>query len=173
MKKLYILDADVIIHLAELNKLDSLFKQFEIYFSPIVFKEIQYIVVDQKTGERERINLKNRYGNRVKIIETQGISEFIKMKKKALMLGKEFHEGEYEAIIFIQKHEDYRFCTGDAGAIQFLAFLGLSEQGISLEKLIGNIKGMQKNFTEKSFRGNIKHGKQLRIQYGNIGGINE
>ena len=49
MKKLYILDADVIIHLAELNKLDSLFNQHEIYLSPVVFNEIKYIIVKMGT----------------------------------------------------------------------------------------------------------------------------
>ena len=168
MKKLYILDADVIIHLAELNKLDSLFNQHEIYLSPVVFDEIKYIV-DQETGERQDINLKNKYEDKVHIIVAQNISEFQDMINKARMLGKELHNGELDSIIFVQKHKEYIFCSGDAGAIQFLAFLGLSEQGISLENLIGNIKGMQRNFTENSFKKNIKIGKQLRIQYGDIG----
>ena len=76
MKKLYILDADVIIHLAELNKLDSLFNQHEIYLSPVVFNEIKYIIVDQETGERQNINLKSKYGDKVNIIVAQDISEF-------------------------------------------------------------------------------------------------
>ncbi len=65
--------------------------------------------------------------------------------------------GEREALALLKNpnFKDYCFCTGNALPIKLLSVLGLSDNGISLEKLLekaGVKKKLPRHFTEEWFK---------------------
>lgn len=75
--------------------------------------------------------------------------------------------GEREALALLKnpKFKDFYFCTGDALPIQLLSVLGLSDRGISVEKLlldIGMTKKLEKHFTDVWFKQQLTRGFQER-----------
>jgi len=65
----------------------------------------------------------------------------------------------------LMENPDYKFCTGDVPAMRVVGFYGLSEQAISLEKLVGKITALRNDFKQKCMAENLKIGSSLRAQY--------
>jgi hypothetical protein len=78
------------------------------------------------------------------------------------------HAGEAECLALILKRRipETLFCSADATAIQALAMIDWSDEGISFETLLkkaGLSKKIRRHFTEKFFKENLKQGAQNRI----------
>jgi hypothetical protein len=77
--------------------------------------------------------------------------------------------GEIEALAIIMQNEDdeMRFCTADRAAVEAIAMLGLSEQGISMECMLDEL-GLHSTLplkcTEHRFRQYLENGKVMRVQ---------
>ena len=162
--KLVIVDANVLIYLAEIKKINSLFNSYTIYLPRAIFDEVKYFI-DKDTGERISINLSLYQKNkRLRILESLDIEEAGKLKERIGQYGIELHPGELEAIYYVLKDE-FTFCSADGAAIKSLAILGVESKGISLEKLMGGkFRKMRQEYTERFFKSMIKAGKLLKIQ---------
>ena len=168
MQKLYIVDANIIIYLARIGKLESIFNRYRIYLTSIIYGEIKFYR-DLNTGEKKSINL-NKFRRNKKLIIIEPL-EFIRVQKIREIVspaGVLIDDGELESIAYIIENHGYLLCSGDEKAIIVLAFLGLSKNGISLEKLMGKFKNMEVQYTEEFFKKHIQFGKQQRIQFGDV-----
>ena len=80
----------------------------------------------------------------------------------------EIHDGEKEALILHSKEERFRFCTCDKSAIKSLALLGLTDKGISFERMLKVTglfsKNLEYKLTEDYFKRWIKEGSIMKIQ---------
>lgn len=169
MSKLYIIDACVIIYLTRINKLNSLLNSHQIHIPKTIINEIKFYL-DPDTGVRIKTNLSPYIkSSRIKILPSLNYSDLITLESqlKNIIPGG-IDAGELEGLVYVNNNEDYILCSGDGPAIIAMGFLGLSEKGISLEKLIGNLRGMEHQYTEKYFKQKIKKGKTLRIQFGKL-----
>ncbi|MCK4667073.1 hypothetical protein KAU33_10000 [Candidatus Dependentiae bacterium] len=165
MGKVYILDANVMIYLAEIGKINALFKSHIIHLSPVVYEEIKFIE-ENESEFRISINLQEFIDSeRLKILDSPNYDMVLNTKREILKSRRNLDDGELEAISFLLENRNFIFCTGDKAAIIILAFLGLAEQGISLERLMGKFKNMQNEYTEKYFRKYIIEGRTLKIQF--------
>jgi len=166
---LVIFDADVIIYLARINKLKSLFKNCKVYLTEIVYSEIKFYN-DIETGEKKYICLESYIESKsLIIIKSMKLTKFYKsdILKKLIEIeknGVEVDNGELEAIVFIFNNRKYKLCTGDSGALKFLAYLYLQENAISLETIIGKVKGISKEYTNEFMKNNLNEGNKLMIQ---------
>jgi|GEM_PF-6759019 hypothetical protein len=73
--------------------------------------------------------------------------------------------GEREALALLKNpnFKNFYFCTGDALAVKLLSILGITDRGISVEKLldkIGITKKLDKHFKEKWFQRQLSLGFQ-------------
>lgn len=165
--KVFLLDANVIIWCAENGKLEALFKNREIILPRKIFEEVEY-KKNPITQEKHGIDL-NKYleDGSLKIIDSI-FSETIKKVRKTYKICPqlaEIQDGEIECIALLMKNPKYKFCTGDVPAIRVVGFYGLSEQMISLEKLVGKISNLSDNFKQKCMKKNLKFGSSFRTQY--------
>jgi hypothetical protein len=153
--------------MAEIGKLNSLFKQCVIYLNQVLLDQIKFY--EDANSRRIHIDLqKHLDSGRLVVIKSPAIDKIQNIQVKLEPLEKIIHEGELEAITHISENRNFIFCTGDLPAIQAMAFLGLSKNGISLERLMGKFKNMEVQYTEEFFKKYIKFGKQQRIQFGDI-----
>lgn len=165
--KVFLLDADVIIWCAENNKIDALFKNREIKIPKKIFEEVEYRR-DPVTQEKQGIDLKKYIEDGCLEVIDSVFSETIKKVRKTYKICPqlaEIQDGEIECIALLMKNPDYKFCTGDVPAMRVVGFYGLSEQAISLEKLVGKIKALRDDFKQKCMTKNLKIGSSLRAQY--------
>ncbi|MBU1398630.1 MAG: hypothetical protein ABIJ52_16755 [Pseudomonadota bacterium] len=169
MLKCVLLDANIIIEAYHLGIWDKLIEKVEISVSSIV-AHTEALFYDHK-GKRvpESINLNNLIAaGKIKehTASYEDLAELYSLFDRVFIEG--IHEGEAECLALIQQQrvKDTLFCSGDAAAIQALAMLGRSEDGISLEALLkktGLKQSLRRQFTEKFFRENLRQGAQNRI----------
>ena len=84
-------------------------------------------------------------------------------------LNMALHDGEVEAIaiLYADESDGLLFCTSDKVAIQVLAMLGLSDSGVSFEKVFkasGLSKPLPHEYCAEYFDRYIAEGKTARIQ---------
>jgi hypothetical protein len=166
MKRLVLLDADVIIDLHTLGLFESLAKGYDVSVARSVFHEARYYPYHGKT---HRIDIKDK----VTIIDAHDEAEILKVKREAYEALLGIDPGETESIAYISSTEkDILFCTCDTSAIRLVSYMGLEHKSISMEKALQgigkSIKGLSIKHSEKHFQENIKSGKALRIQYKKI-----
>lgn len=165
---LVIFDANVIIYLAQIGKLENLLNVCTIYMTSTVISESQYYYNSE--GKKIDIDI-NSFIEKGMIIEEkynmsqisnasayEKVQQFIRLKRGKIDLG------ELEAIYFISDHNDYKFCCGDAAAIKLLAYIDLPDNAISLEQIIGTLSGMKIQYTEKFMKDCLAQGSKLMIE---------
>ena len=162
MKKLLLLDADVVIDLHTLGLFDRINKGFEIHITKTVLDEASYF---KSRGTRTKIDIRNR----VTVIENVAVEHLQTVRNEAKEARLGIDPGEMEAIAcLIQEDEGFIFCTCDQAAIKLLAFMNLEERSFSIEKALRTIGYQKKNLYprhwEKTFTECIREGKTLRIQ---------
>jgi hypothetical protein len=169
MLKCVLLDANIIIEAYHLGIWEKLIEKAEISVSSIVAHTESLFYIRKENRIPEAINLKNLI-DKGKIKEHAASSEDLKglynLFDRVFIEG--IHAGEAECLALILKGrvKDTLFCSGDAAAIQALAMLDRSEEGISLEVLLkktGLKQSLRRHFTEKFFRENLRQGAQNRI----------
>ena len=162
MRKLLLLDADVIIDLHTLGLFGRIKKAYDFCLTREVFEEAKYY---KKEGIKIEIGLKD-----VAIINDVNIEilRCIQREAKKAMLG--IDPGESTSIAYLsQTDEEITFCTCDQAAIKLMSYMELEQKAISLEKALRNTgyreKKLYPRHLEKTFKVAVKEGKTLRIQF--------
>lgn len=163
MKKLLLLDADVIIDLHTLGLFDRIIKGYEINVTKTVLSEASYF---KSGGTKTKIDIRDQ----VTIVENVAVEHLQTVRNEAKEARLGIDPGELEAIAYlIQEKEGLTFCTCDQAAIKLLAFMDIDERAVSLEKTIRDTGYHKKNLYprhwEKTLAEHIREGKMLRILF--------
>ena len=163
MKKLLLLDADVVIDLHTLGLFDRIIKGYEIHVTKTVLDEAAYF---KSGGARTKIDIRDH----VTVIENVAVEHLQTLRKEAKEARLGIDPGELEAIAcLIQEDEGLIFCTCDQAAIKLLSFMNLDGRAVSIEKVLRTTGYHKKNLYprhwEKTFTQCIREGKALRMQF--------
>jgi hypothetical protein len=149
MRKLLLLDADVIIDLHALDLFEKLSKSYNICLTRIVFEEARYY---KKGRVKIAIDIKD-----VTIIEDVDLESLRKVKREAKEARLGIDPGESTSIAYLmQAEEEITFCTCDQAAIKLIAYMELEQKSISLEKTLRNAGHHDKNLYPRHFEKNCK-----------------
>ncbi len=160
MRKLLLLDADVVIDLYTLGLFGKMLKAYDICLTRIVFEEAKYF---KKDGAKMDIAIKD-----VTIINDIDLESLRKVQREAkeAMLG--IDPGESTSIAYLIQTEGITFCSCDRAAIKLISYIELEKKSTSLEKALRSAgyhgKNLYPRHLEKTFKRAVKEGKTLRIQ---------
>ncbi len=162
MKKLLLLDADVVIDLHSLDLFDKLAKAYEIKVTQEVLKEAKWYM---RRGKKIPINIRNK----VSIVKNINIEYVHEVYSEAREVMLAVDDGEATSIAFmIQDKGNIRFCACDRAAITLLSFMGLEQKAISLERTLresGHHKKLYPRHLDSKFKDYIREGKVLLVQH--------
>ena len=162
MRKLLLLDADVIVDLHTLGLFGKIRKTYDISLTRSVFEEAKYY---KRSGEKVAIDIRD-----VTIIENVQIESLRKVQREAKEARLGLDPGETTSIAhLIETREEIIFCTCDRAAMKLISYMELEQKSISLEKALRDIGFHKKNLyprhLEKTFKAPVKEGKKLKIQF--------
>ena len=162
MRKLLLLDADVVIDLHTLGLFEKMNKTYDIYLTRSVFEEAKYY---RKNGVKIDISIKG-----VTILDDVDLESLKRVQREAKEARLGIDPGEATSIAYLtQTEEGITFCTCDLAAIKLISYMDFEQKSISLENALLSIGYRKKNLYprhyEKSFRAAVKEGKTLRIQF--------
>lgn len=164
MKKLLLLDTDVILDLHTLGLFERFSRAYEIQVTREVFDEAKYY---KKGGRRFPV----RIGDKVRILESVNVESLKEVVTKASQARLEIHIGEATSIACLVKgQEEMIFCGCDKAALKLIAFMNLESGAISLESALKNAGQDAKLYPrhcEVTFKQCIKDGKILFVQMNN------
>ena len=163
MRKLLLLDADVIIDLHTLGLFEKIKKAYDICLTRNVFEEARYY---RKDGLEIDIDIKDV----TIIIENIDLESLRKVHREAKEARLGIDPGESTSIAYLtQTEEEITFCTCDQAAIKLISYMELERKSISLEKALQKAgyheKKLYPRHLEKIFKAYVKEGKALRIQF--------
>ena len=163
MKKLLLLDADVIIDLHTLGLFKKITKTYDVYVTITVLGEAAYF---KRGGEKHRIDISDS----VTIISDVDLDSLKVVQGEAKEARLGIDPGELESIAYLSKaEEEVTFCTCDKAAIKLISYMELETKSISVEKAVKGAGHHKKNIYprhfDKTFKECIKDGKTLRIQF--------
>jgi hypothetical protein len=159
MKKLLLLDADVIIDLHTLDIFSDLAKSYELMATDVVVCEAKYY---KRDGQNYPVDI-SEVVTIVEDIDIDTIRLVIEEKKLARLT---VDDGEASSIAYIIQTHDVLFCTCDRAAISLCAFMDLENRAISLEGAFskaGKKKMLLRRHSNKSFKESIKNGLALKV----------
>ncbi|MDO9514898.1 MAG: hypothetical protein Q7J01_02190 [Syntrophales bacterium] len=162
MKRLLLLDADVIIDLHTLGLFERIIKTYDVFVTRTVLGEAQYF---KQEGRREKISI----ADKVTVITVAPESlNLIRIEAKEARRG--IDAGELEAIAYLNTaEEDLIFCTCDKAAITLISYMELEKRSASVEKIVKSSGHHKKNLfprhLDKMFQRCVEEGKALRIQF--------
>lgn len=161
MKKLLLLDADVVIDLHTIGVFDRISKGFEIHVTKTVLDEALYF---KSGGTKTKIDIRDH----VTVIQDVAVELLETVRKEAKQARLGIDPGEMEAIAcLMQEGEGLLFCTCDQAAIKLLSFMNIEGRAVSFEKTLRATGYQKKNLYprhwEKTFQQCIRDGKALRI----------
>lgn len=165
VSKLIILDANVIIVAHKLGFWKKLVSYYKIHIPAIIIQESKYF--EDSFGQKINIDLSKELKNN-SVIKIEASAEKMQIfyngfKKNFL---ESIDDGEKEALAILYSHTktDLLFCTGDMRAICALSIMGISECGISLEKVLItagiSTKNIAKHFSDEAFKHQLLRGFQ-------------
>ena len=162
MRKLLLLDADVIIDLHTLGLFGKISKAYDACLTRNVFEEARYY---KKDGAKIEIDIKD-----VTIIENVDLESLKKVQREAREARLGIDPGESTSIAYlIQTEEEISFCSCDQAAIRLISYMELEQKSISVEKVLRNTgyhgKKLYPRHLEKAFKESVREGKTLRIQF--------
>ena len=161
MRKLLLLDADVIMDLHTLGLFGKIRKAYDICLTRNVFEEARYY---KRGGAKIGIDIKN-----VTIIDDVDLESLRKVQREAKKARLGLDPGESTSIVYLIQTEETTFCSCDRAAIKLISFMELEQRSISLEKALRSAgyyeKKLYPRHLEKTFKAYVKEGKTLRIQY--------
>jgi len=127
MRKLLLLDADVIIDLHALDLFEKVSKSYNICLTQIVFEEARYY---KKGGAKIAIDIKD-----ATIVEDVDLESLRKVKSEAKEARLGIDPGESTSIAYLmQAEQEITFCTCDQAAIKLIAYMELEQKSISMKK---------------------------------------
>lgn len=167
--KLFLLDADVIITIHEHGIWEKLVAAADVAVAATVVHDEALFFSKKIGGIPEAINLP-RLAGEGRIVELSASSEEIRRVRGFFKPGTHMslHDGEIETLTLLASHSaaDRKFCTGDKAAIQALAMLGFSSEGVSLEAVLG-FTGLQRAlrhcYSDDYFKQYIRIGQERRM----------
>ncbi len=163
---LLILDANVIISSYELGVWSHITRHYKICVPSIILhSEVYYY--EKPDGTIVPIDLKKQIGTSITEIScsVDDLAAFSTLFDS--VVDRDIHEGEREALASLHQGPNYVFCSSDRTAIEVIGLLGLSDRGLSFEKLLqscGVTKRLEPHQTEAFFQECIKAGSIGRIQ---------
>ena len=163
MKRLLLLDADVVIDLHSLSLFEKIGRAYDVYVTQEVYEEVTYF---KKDGSKNPINIADKVIV-IKDVELEGLKKVEKEAKEARL---EIDPGELTSIAYInQTEEKMIFCSCDKAAIKLVSYMELEQKSVSLEKALRDIGYHKRNLyprhLEKTFKAAVNEGKALRIQF--------
>ncbi len=162
MKKLLLLDADVIIDLHSLDLFKKIEKSYEIFVTVEVINEAKYYI---QHGKKKPIDIKQK----VTKIENVKVENVIQVEKEAKEAGLAIDPGESTSIAYLlQTDDDIKLCSFDKAAIKLISYMNLEQKSISLEYVLKNAGQhitLSKRHSESAFKKSIRDGKTLRIYH--------
>ncbi|MEA3361598.1 MAG: hypothetical protein U9R17_19615 [Thermodesulfobacteriota bacterium] len=130
MRKLLLLDADVIIDLHTLGLFEKISRAYDVYVTQEVYEEATYF---KKGGSKNPINIADRVIV-IKDVDLEGLEKVEKEKKEARLV---IDPGESTSIAYInQTKEKMIFCSCDKAAMKPISYMELEKKSISLEKAL-------------------------------------
>jgi hypothetical protein len=163
---LLILDANVIISSYELGVWSHVTRHHKIYVPSIILhSEVYYY--EKPDGTIVPIDLKKQVGTSITEIScsVDDLAAFSTLFDS--VIDRDIHEGEREALALLHQRSGYVFCSSDRTAIEVIGLLGLSDRGLSFERLLkscGITKRLEPHQTEAFFQDCIRVGSIGRIQ---------
>lgn len=161
MRKLLLLDADVIIDLHTLGLFGKISKAYNICLTWDVFEEARYY---KKDGTKIDIDIKD-----VVIIKNVDVESLRKVQREAKEARLGIGPGESTSIAYLIQTEKITFGTCDRAAIKLVSYMELEQKSVSPERALRDIGYHKRNLyprhLEKDFKKCIKEGKTLRIQF--------
>jgi hypothetical protein len=162
MRKLLLLDADVVIDLHVLGLFGKISKAYDICLTRNVFEEAGYY---KKDGTEIDIDIKD-----VTIIENVDLESLRKVQREAKEARLGIDPGESTSIAYlIQTEEEMTFCSCDQAAIKLISYMELEQKSISLENTLRSTgyhgKKLYPRHLENTFKAAVKEGKTLRVQF--------
>jgi len=163
MKRLLLLDADVVIDLHSLGLFEKICRAYDVYVTQEVYEEATYF---KKGGSKKTINI----ADKVVVIKNVDLEDLGKVEKEAKEARLVIDPGESTSIAYInQTEERMTFCSCDKAAIKLISYMELEQKSISLEKALRSAGYHGKKFyprhLEKTFKAAVNEGKTLRIQF--------
>jgi hypothetical protein len=164
--KLWLLDADVIIKLLEIDVFDKLVAMHALHVASTVVDEVKYY---RRSDQKIQINFRQQYIESGRIIESTASPE--KMKNILCRLPplrqQSIHAGEIESLAVLVGQEDLTLCTFDAAAIRTLPFLDITDRAVSAERLLKSSGltlspgyKLDLRLSEEYFKSNMEQGFQ-------------
>ena len=163
MKKLLLLDADVVIDLHTIGLFDRIIRNYAVHVTKTVLKEAVYF---KRSGERIKIDIRDR----VTVMEDISLDYLRTVQGEAKEARLAIDPGELESIACLIREDETGLilCTCDQAAIRLLSFMNLEQRSLSLEKALRTSGYHKKNLyprhLEETFKTCIQEGKVLRIQ---------
>ncbi len=163
MKKLLLLDADVIIDLHILGLFEKFTKTYDVYVTKTVLGEVPYF---KRGNKKHKIDISDS----VKVIADVDIENLKDVQSEAKEARLTIDPGELESIAYLSiADEEVMFCSCDKDAIKLISYMELETKSISVEKAVKGAGHHEKNLYprhfDKTFKECIKNGKMLRIQF--------
>lgn len=163
MKKLLLLDADVVIDLHSLGLFEKICRAYDVYVTQEVYGEATYF---KKGGSKNPINIADKVIV-IKDVELEGLEKVEKEAKEARLV---IDPGESTSIAYINQTEGKMiFCSCDKAAIKLISYMELEQKSVSLERALRGIGYHKRNLYprhfEKTFKAAVNEGKALRIQF--------
>jgi hypothetical protein len=120
MRKLLLLDADVVIDLHTLGLFGKIRKAYDICLTRNVFEEARYY---KKSGAKIGIDIKA-----ITIIDDVDLESLRKVKREAKEARLGIDPGESTSIAYLIQAEEITFCTCDKAAIKLVSFMELEQK---------------------------------------------
>ncbi len=159
---LVILDANIVIDAHREGYINPLVNGHQIHLPRTVVQDEAHFFADGVEKKSIRLTPLIQAG-KIKVIEAD-----IEDEKRLHSLVKSiylsaFDPGEREALALLTnpQYKNFLFCTADRAAIKGLSILGMSQRGVSAEKLlvkIGDSRKLKRNFTEDWFKKALQEG---------------
>jgi hypothetical protein len=163
MKKLLLLDANVIIDLHALGLFEKIAKTYDVHVTRTVFGEAKSF---KREGRKQKINISDK----VTVIDDVGLDSLNSVRSEAKEARLGIDPGELESIACLSNtEEEIVFCTCDKAAITLISYIELEKRSISVEQA-AKIAGLRREHlllrhSDKTFKECIKEGKALRIRF--------
>jgi hypothetical protein len=165
MRRLLLLDADVVIDLHAIGLFQKVANAYALQVTEEVFKEARYY---RKGGRKVRIDIEGT----VDVIRNVSLDSLRTVQMEARQARTIIDPGEATSIAsLLERQENQLFCTFDKAAIKLIAFMQLEDRSISLETALRNAsihRSLFPRHLHKAFKESINDGKSLRIQFKNL-----
>ncbi len=165
MRRLLLLDADVVIDLHVIGLFRKLASAYALHVTEEVFKEARYY---RKDGRKVRLDIEGS----VDVIRDVSLDSLRRVQMEAREARTIIDPGEATSIAaLLERQEDLVFCAFDKAAIKLIAFMQLEDRSISLETALRNAgihRSLFPRHLDKAFKESIREGKALRIQFKNL-----